>query len=456
MTALLLALGLAVVLAASLAVLEVLIRRAEVGAALVLGVTVFKAALVESAPTINLPGGVAVQLHDIVFALLLAAGLARLLRVSRLATLDRWLLVLGALLLLALGRGVATFGLQPAVAEFRLYSPFISTAVYFASFPPSRVRYDRIGRIWLAATVPMLLLILLRWVQNLGGVNLGVPAEQFGGDTAFRVVNGPYGFFVATSVMLTVPFWQRHGTRARKLTGVGALLLLFVVLLNRRTVWVALLAGAAVVVLRDRRRLGHRTLLLLVAAGIVTVGAFLAFPGAGSESATNPLSTGTLDWRIQGWSKLVQDWSRDPVEWIIGQPFGSGFHRVVQGTQENSDAHNFYLTTMLRTGVVGSVALLVVTAGLLRRLWRVPVPGPGGREAGWGGGGLLAPSVFPALLVTQLIWYLTWIPGNEQGIVTGLALALAAPVRAPWLVRRPRRVAYTGASGRVPARGGVR
>ena len=26
----------------------------------------------------------------------------------------------------------------------------------------------------------------------------------------------------------------------------------------------------------------------------------------------------------------------------------------------------------------------------------------------------------------QLVWFLTWVPGSEQGIVTGLAIAVAA------------------------------
>ena len=40
--------------------------------------------------------------------------------------------------------------------------------------------------------------------------------------------------------------------------------------------------------------------------------------------------------------------------------------------------------------------------------------------------GLLAPGVFPALLAMQLVWFLTWIPGMEQGIVTG------SPGRGAW------------------------
>jgi O-antigen ligase len=100
-----------------------------------------------------------------------------------------------------------------------------------------------------------------------------------------------------------------------------------------------------------------------------------------------------------------------------------------------SHPHNFYLETMLRSGVIGLVALIALTAGLLRALWRTP--GEGRHR------GLLGPAVLPAPVAMQLVWFITWVPGAEQGIVTGLAIALvAAGERAR---RRPPRL--------VPARG---
>jgi hypothetical protein len=39
---------------------------------------------------------------------------------------------------------------------------------------------------------------------------------------------------------------------------------------------------------------------------------------------------------------------------------------------------------------------------------------------------MIDPTVLPPLLATQLVWYLTWVPGLEQGIVTGMAIAVAA------------------------------
>ena len=70
---------------------------------------------------------------------------------------------------------------------------------------------------------------------------------------------------------------------------------------------------------------------------------------------------------------------------------------------------------MIRAGLGGLIALIALTVGLLRRLWRFSVRGVG----------LLDPSVLAPLLAMQLIWCLTWAPGLEQGIVTGIAIAVA-------------------------------
>ena len=54
--------------------LEVLLRRPEVGVALVLGVTVMQAALLEQEPSLTLPGGISVKFHDVVFAIVVDGG----------------------------------------------------------------------------------------------------------------------------------------------------------------------------------------------------------------------------------------------------------------------------------------------------------------------------------------------------------------------------------------------
>ena len=439
-----LGLALAAVAAIGVALVEALARRAELGAALLLAMTLLNAVLVRRVPALTLPGGIRVQLHDAAFALLLAAAVLRLLRTRRLSAFQRWALLLAGVLVVSLVRGALGFGVERAVAEFRLYLSLVAGMLYFASFPPSAWLSDRVGVLWLAAAVPMLALVSLRWLDNLAGIDLGVPPEEFGADAALRVLDGPYVFFLATAAMLTAPFWRRRDERARRLTRLGALLLLFVVLLDRRTVYLALLVGIAVLVAR-RGRLGRREAAVAAGALLLTAGVYLAFARSdtGQPLARAAASTGTLDWRVEGWRSLLAGWSGSPANWLVGEPFGSGFTRTVEGTRLAVEPHNLYLTTLLRSGLVGVVALVALTVGLLRALWPVPA----------GGQGLLDPGVLPALLAMQTVWFFTWLPGMEQGIITGLAVAVAASRAGggapfPRLSRRPPPVAAgTGRAG---------
>jgi hypothetical protein len=418
-TTLLLGLALLVVGGLGVALLELLLRRADVAAALVFGSVVAQAYFIDRVPALALPGGVQVYLTDMVASLILGAAVLRLLRTPRFDRFQRWLLLLGVLLLVSLVRGVAAFGMQPSIADFREYLFFGGVALYFATFPVSIRLYDRIGRIWLAMTIPMMVLVCLRWLAIFAGVNLGVPASKYGADAAIRVIDGPYVFFLAHAFVLTIPAWTwMRRERERWLRWISVLLLLFCLVLNRRTVWLAILVGVAVLMLRDRR-LGRRALVLVAFGGVMTAVAFVWLGGLqeGSEPVVRS-GSGNLSWRVQGWSDVVTAWSRSPADWAIGQPVGSGFTRQVEGIVTNTQygLHNFYIEILVRTGFVGLVALVALTAGLLRALWHTPA-----RDVG-----LLGPGVLPALLAMQIVWYITWPPGSEQGIVTGLAAAVAA------------------------------
>jgi hypothetical protein len=435
--------GLALLVAAAfgLALLELLVRRADLGVGLVLVALLVEATFVERIPSLYV-GSARIELTDVIFVLVLGAGLARLLRVRTFTPQLRWLLLLGLVLLFSLARGMVSIGPQPAVNDVRQYLEFVGPALYIATFRPSPALYDRMGRLWLLAAGGMLALVTLRWLAVFAGVHLGVPMEQFGDDTAIRVIDGPFAFFVATAALLTLPAWQLKGRRASRLRAFSVLLLLYVMLLDRRTVWVAIVAGVVVLMLRNRR-FGKKALALLAAAAFVATAVFVAFPGGASSQeplARSATSGGTLTWRVIGWQELVSSWSRNPANWLVGEPFGSGFQREVEGSQVQAHPHNFYIETMLRTGMTGLVALLALTVGLLRALWRT-----GGRAGvGWRGRGLFGPDLLPALLAMQVVWFITWVPGPEQGVVTGLAIALVTEhARArrrqpgPAAVRRP-------------------
>ena len=118
---------------------------------------------------------------------------------------------------------------------------------------------------------------------------------------------------------------------------ISVLLLLFVLVLNRRTVWLAIVVGVAVLMLRDRR-LGRRALVLVAFGAVMTAVAFVWLGGLQEGSrARGPSGSGNLNWRVQGWSELVDAWSRNSTDWVIGQPVGSGFTREIEGIATNLD-----------------------------------------------------------------------------------------------------------------------
>jgi hypothetical protein len=400
-----------------LLLIDVLVRRADVTAALLLGSTLTDAFFASAVPSLTLPGDIRLGFTDIIATLILCAAFARLLRMRRLATYQRWLVLFFILLVLSLVRGIIAFGVQTSISDFRLMEFWIAAAIYFATVPPSQRVYDRIAKLWIWMTVPLMVVVLARWLDVFAGIDLGVPRERFGSsDATIRVLNGPYTFFLVQGFILTLPFW-RQDQRARSIRIVSILLLLFVVLLDRRTAWVALLAGIVTLMVHDRR-LGRRAMWAVVAIGGVVIGAYFTFQRAATSGepiaqASNPASAA---WRIDGWVALISQWASAPTNWFTGEPFGASYLRRIEGSDVLAEPHNFYIEILLRTGAFGLMALLALTVGLVAATWRTS-----SEYAGVFGSGVL-----PALLMMQVIWFMAWSPGIEEGILTGIAISLAA------------------------------
>ena len=234
------------------------------------------------------------------------------------------LIVFVVLLLLSVARGIVEFGIQASVSDFRLMEFWMAAAIYFATVPPAEALYDRIAKLWVWMSLPLLAIVVARWLAVFTGIDVGVPQEQFGADAAIRVLDGPYVFFLAQAFVLTLSFWRQNRS-GRSIRILSVALLLFVIALDRRTAWVALLAGLIALMLYDRR-LGRRAILACLAVGI-TIGGYAAIGTAitgGAPIARAVYDTGTVAWRIEGWSILLSEWARSPMNWFIGEPFGAG------------------------------------------------------------------------------------------------------------------------------------
>ena len=171
MTALLLGLAATIAAGFSIVLLDLTIRRAEVGVALVLLSAVVQALFVYDVPSVRL-GGMRVGVTDLVAVIVLAAAVARCLRLRHFGRHQYWLIMLGGLLLVSLVLGIATHGVSTGVNDFRQYLFFVGAGLYMATFRPPVDLYDEIGRIWLVTAV---LMILLACCPLAGGVRRNRP-----------------------------------------------------------------------------------------------------------------------------------------------------------------------------------------------------------------------------------------------------------------------------------------
>ena len=115
---------------------------------------------------------------------------------------------------------------------------------------------------------------------------------------------------------------------------------------------------------------------------------------------------------------MLSDWLHaGPVAYVIGSPYGSGFTRLESESTGREIAyapHNYFVQTLLRSGLAGLFALVSTYVLALRWLRR--------------DGGLEHPDVpasaLVALLASQLLYFIPYSPHYEQGIILGMALSL--------------------------------
>lgn len=413
MTALPMLVGVVLLAVLALLLLELLIEREDVAAALVLGLVVAKAALTGNVPSLTV-SGIRITPADLGYGLLAAAAFARYLRLRRFTLPQRALAFLALLLLVNLWVGAMASG-PSSFNDFRSYLDFVAAAVYFSTMATDATARERVGRIWFWAGWAIAFVIAVRWIGRFGGVPLGVLEARY--DAAIRVLSGPETFMVAHIAIITLLVGQGRGRRWIWERRLGILMLLMAVVLNRRTVWLTL-AVVLLALLVRHPAIGRRMAAVAVVGIVAFTFAVPYLPGSSGEdrpAAQTATSTGTFLWRVEGWAALLESGPDGPVELAMGQPFGRGYTREVSGRQLESTPHSYYIQTFLRGGLLGVGALLVaVWCGFVATMRREHSDGA-----------LLSRDAVLLLLLSQAVWFLTWAPGAEQGIVLGIAVAYA-------------------------------
>jgi hypothetical protein len=402
-----------------LALIEALVRRSDVGIGLVLAVLL----LHESAPHIDLSlltSPVRVGPNDLVVVALLAAATARLLRARQLTVPQRLIVVVLLLIFLSIARGAAAYAIPTAVAEGRKFLQIISALLYFSTVEFRRDLFDRFGKLWLLAASALGAITIARWIGNAAGLRSGF-FESSG--TNARVIGASMTLILAQAALISFPLLLRRDRLLFRLLAPAFLVL--VVVLQHRTVWIATIAGTLYILWRERALAKRALSALTVTLVLFGALAFTLFNTDERDDVTGQLadsaqSTGTFEWRYQGWIILLSDSGpRNPEEVLTGRPFGTGWARALSADNVvDVSPHNFYLETFLRLGLAGLAALLAIYYLALRATRRFPQQ----RHKD----GLLSPSILHVAIGMQLIYSIAYSPGFAQAMLLGLAAAVAS------------------------------
>lgn len=401
-----------------LALLEVVIRRSDVGAGLALGLVVLQESqLVEDLSLLQQP--VSVGPSDVLFVIFLAASVARFLRTGRLSLPQRLLVLFGILVAGSLIAGVGPFGLPAATNEARKFLVFISAALYFSTVEPAPELLQRIGRIWLVTSGVLAGLALLRWGANTAGITGWI----FGEGTSLRVIPSDAALIVAQGALIALPLLTARTTRGLTQYLAPALLVILV-LLQHRTVWLVAAFGLIYLLFRERA-LTPRILGAMSAAAIVFGALTLVVfddQDVAEQLVDSSQATGTFEWRVAGWQALLnQAGPETPLEVAVGMPFGGGWERTFEGWRVDVTPHNFYVESYLRVGALGVGALLLVYAIILRG-----PPRQTRRPRSPASLGALPHNVLHTIIGMQLLYYITYSPDVAQAMLVGLGCAAAA------------------------------
>lgn len=399
--------------------LWVFARHSVIGVVLLLAVQVGAEANLGQPVAFNL--GVHIYPGDIVAVCASLVGLARLVRHGlppRSGLLP--LLAVVALTGRSVLYGAATFGLSAAGNDSRTYFSYVfAAALYISTAPLSAALGRSVTRAWLASATAFTVLCLASWARH-GLHPVTVPLIVHGMAVDPRPLSAAASLVLAqAAALLMCPLGSDHAAgemparpnRARVLAAVT--LLVIVVLLQDRTVWVAAAAMAATWWVLRPFRAGRR--IVSAAAGGLTLslvvlayfeGAFGSVGGILAASAEETQKThSTFAWRVIGWQNLLNT-PRSLTQWLIGEPFGSGYDRYIGGGLVTVSPHNYFLQVALRVGVIGLAVLLTLYILIWRRLAR-------------SGPEVLA---LRLVLVGQLVFFVAYPAFPEQGVLLGWCL----------------------------------
>lgn len=317
-------------------------------------------------------------------------------------------IVMGVLLFVSWLRGTLSFGLEMSTNSFRTYFYFFAVLFYTINIRFSETISTKIFTCVKTAILITIIIALVRW----GLVALGEVSnyDWIAPDGKMvRVLNSSATFLLLQFLFINL-FTRKTNEKKIQNFLMSAAILGMIFLLQQRTVWVALVFCSIIFILLNSKVKNIVILFILLITVITSY--FLTINNFSIEDLTGTsLDLRNLNWRIEGWQALLTpERFNSPLEFIIGQPFGSGYERYILDSsfETTVSPHNFYIQTFLNIGAVGLLTLLLLYGITLYKLLRNQISKMN--------------QLFIVLLSSQLVFFLSYSPSFEQGIIVGMAL----------------------------------
>lgn len=349
--------------------------------------------------------------------ILLAAGITRVVTRPLPFKVGAPIVLFGILVCVSVVRGILAYGAKSAGLEARVpYINFIAAILYFVSHDYTYRVVNRIVKTVILTASGLVILATLRWVTYFSGVYLG--AWSLGPGGGIRVLPAPTTMVLVEAWFLVLYRTTIEEGRSVVERALTFILPFFIVLLQHRTLWVVSMVGLALLFLKGRKKRGKFVLMLmssLVVGLALSLTVFAAHIQTLLQSlqyfvleALNPEKSSWI-WRVEGWKSLLSKiYLSNPTDFIVGQPFGAGYERVVYGSIVDVSPHNYYVQTLVRTGFLGLASLAGIYVSAFRRVSDMNAD----------------TRLFRLLVVLQLIYYIPYSVGYEYGMFLGVAVAL--------------------------------
>ena len=316
--------------------------------------------------------------------------------------------------------GLRAFGLQVATNEFRSDFYIICIALYVASLD--------IARVWLKIETLFLFgAFCFSIIAIIGFLDGDFSREG-------RPIGASHALFILQALLIAIFMHSRGDLHPYYIPFLVALFPLLIVL-QHRSIWIVAIISLALVLwfLPSLRSalikwgvIGTAVcggLCALVFGATILEALTDSYEDAASSSLDPSGGDGsgtTFSWRVQGWTSLLTGEQMDSVrEVLIGNPFGTGWERIVltsDGVKQvrMESPHNFYVQTLLRGGALGLLALIALHGILLRGLFKHAKQDEAARPI------LLCMAV---LIASQLVFYIVYGSDYIQAIFLGSAIA---------------------------------